>query len=75
MRLVSRQIRRYQHCVDRTFEIEKKFNQWIYSPFDTLVVDGLPMDKVNDTLHLVLFANGNLLELPRLAYEALSRSD
>jgi hypothetical protein len=29
-------------------------------PFDTLVVDGLPTDKVNDTFQLILSANGNL---------------
>ena len=29
-------------------------------PFDTLVVDGFPANKVNDTFQLILHTNGNL---------------
>ena len=52
--LISRQIRRYQHCVYRS---EKKI---IYTHFDTPAVDGPPTDKINGTFRHVLCANGNL---------------
>jgi hypothetical protein len=41
-----------------TFGIEQ--DQCVGLPFDTLVVDGLPANKVNDAFQLILCANGNL---------------
>jgi hypothetical protein len=70
--VVSHQIRRYRHCEDRTFEIVKKIS-WICSPFDTLVVDGLPID---DQRHLLADPLRQWeIGLPQPACEALSGSD
>ena len=32
----------------------------IYSPLDAFVVDGFPADQVDDTLKLILYADGHL---------------